>query len=69
MTTALRGLPPGRAGRLWLQRRLDVATRGGDLLEQKLRILVAEEEAYTLQSERTRAAWESAAPTTSTGGC
>ncbi len=39
-----RGLavPPGRAGRLWLDRRLRVARRGADLLERKLRILQAE---------------------------
>jgi V/A-type H+-transporting ATPase subunit D len=34
--------PPGRAGRLWLQRRLQVAQRGADLLDRKLRILQGE---------------------------
>jgi V/A-type H+-transporting ATPase subunit D len=32
-------VPPGRAGRLWLRRRLAVAERGVGLLEQKLRVL------------------------------
>ena len=37
-TQAVRGQPPGRAGRVWLQRRLDVASRGATMLETKLRI-------------------------------
>ena len=32
-------VPPGRAGRLWLQRRLRVAERSAELLDRKLRIL------------------------------
>ncbi|GAA1971192.1 V-type ATP synthase subunit D [Catenulispora subtropica] len=39
--TTLR-IPPGRAGRLRLMHRLAVAERGADLLEQKLRALIAE---------------------------
>jgi V/A-type H+/Na+-transporting ATPase subunit D len=35
-------VPPGRAGRLWLDRRLAAARRGADLLDRKLRILQAE---------------------------
>lgn len=35
-------VPPGRAGRLWLQRRLGVAERGAGLLDRKLRILRGE---------------------------
>lgn len=35
-------VPPGRAGRLWLQRRLAVARRGADLLDRKLRIMRGE---------------------------
>jgi V/A-type H+/Na+-transporting ATPase subunit D len=58
MATGLRGQPPGRAGLTWLVRRRDVATRGGDLLERKLRILLAEEEDYVLQAERTAAEWD-----------
>lgn len=57
MTARLRGLPPGRAGRLWLTRRLAVATRGGDLLENKLRILLAEQQNFALMAERTSVEW------------
>jgi len=35
-------VPPGRAGRLWLNRRLGAARRGAELLDRKLRILSAE---------------------------
>lgn len=58
MTARLRGLPPGRAGRMWLTRRLAVATRGADLLENKLRLLLAEQQEFTLMTERTGAEWE-----------
>ena len=60
MATGLRGLPPGRAGLTWLARRRDVATRGGDLLERKLRILLAEEQDYAMLAERTAAEWADA---------
>ena len=61
MTATLRGQPPGRAGLPWLVRRQAVALRGSDLLERKLRILLAEEQDYALRAERTRADWEAAA--------
>ncbi len=61
MTTTLRGQPPGRAGLPWLVQREGVASRGSDLLERKLRILLAEEQAYTLRAQRTGEAWEQAA--------
>lgn len=35
-------VPPGRAGRLWLRRRLGIARRAGDLLDRKLRIMRGE---------------------------
>lgn len=60
MTTTLRGLPPGRAGRMWLSRRLAVATRGASLLDRKLRILMAEEQTFVLLADRTRGEWEAA---------
>ncbi|MHB1876222.1 MAG: V-type ATP synthase subunit D [Streptosporangiaceae bacterium] len=34
--------PPGRAGRLWLDRRLSAARQGAALLDRKLRVLAAE---------------------------
>lgn len=58
MSSAVRGQPPGRAGLPWLVRREAVANRGSDLLERKLRILMAEEQAYALRAERTRTQWE-----------
>ena len=60
MTSTVRGQPPGRAGLPWLARRTSMATRGSDLLERKLRILLAEEQAYALRAERTLADWERA---------
>lgn len=54
-------VPPGRAGRLWLQHRLATAERGATLLETKLRILHAERLRLALLIERTRTDWESAA--------
>lgn len=57
MTATVRGLPPGRAGLPWLARRRTMATRGSDLLERKLRILLAEEQDYALRTERTEAEW------------
>ena len=56
--TAVRGLPPGRAGRVWLDRRLEVAERGTGLLETKLRILAAEEQRFELLAARTRREFE-----------
>jgi V/A-type H+-transporting ATPase subunit D len=60
MTTALRGQPPGRAGLTWLGRRHTVATRGSDLLERKLRILLSEEQAYAMNAQRTEGEWQRA---------
>lgn len=58
MTTARLAVPPGRAGRLWLERRLAVARRGSDLLERKLRILAAELERVRATAARTGGEWE-----------
>lgn len=54
-------VPPGRAGRMWLHRRIDTAARGRDQLDRKLRILLPEEQRLRLHADRCRAAWESAA--------
>jgi len=53
-------VPPGRAGRLWLQHRLSTAQHGADLLDHKLRILRTEREQLALQQDRMTAEWESA---------
>ena len=51
-------MPPGRAGRLWLTRRLQVARRGADLLYRKLRILQAELGRFRDAEARTAAEWD-----------
>lgn len=56
--TAPGRVPPGRAGRIWLQRRLDLAGRAASRLDQKLRILRTEQAHAALQVERTRPVWE-----------
>lgn len=57
----VRRLPPGRAGRIWLQHRLAVAERASYLLDEKLRLLRAERQRMGLQVERTRTDWEETA--------
>ena len=51
-------VPPGRAGRLWLTRRLQVARRGADLLDRKLRILQVELARFRDSEARTAAEWD-----------
>jgi V/A-type H+/Na+-transporting ATPase subunit D len=51
-------VPPGRAGRLWLTRRLAVARRGADLLDRKLRILQEETVGLADVAARTAAEWD-----------
>jgi V/A-type H+/Na+-transporting ATPase subunit D len=51
-------VPPGRAGKLWLTRRLQVARRGADLLDRKLRILSAELGRFRDAEARTAADWD-----------
>jgi len=51
-------VPPGRAGRLWLTRRLQLARRGADLLDRKLRILQAELARFREDEARTAAEWD-----------
>lgn len=50
-------VPPGRAGRLWLTRRLQVARRGADLLDHKLRILTEELGRLHQAAAQTAAEW------------
>ena len=49
--------PTGRAGRLWLIRRLDVAHRAAGLLERKAKILRGEEQRLNLLTDRCRREW------------
>ena len=53
-------MPPGRAGRLWLQHRLSTAQHGADLLDHKLRILRAEREQLAMELDRMASEWASA---------
>ena len=53
----LRRTPPGRAGRLRLRHSLDVAERGAQLLEQKLRVLRAEHARLLTAAETAGHAW------------
>ncbi|HZC41670.1 MAG TPA: V-type ATP synthase subunit D [Streptosporangiaceae bacterium] len=52
-------VPPGRAGRLWLVRRIAVASRAADVLDRKLRILTAELDRLRGEAERTSQEWDS----------
>jgi V/A-type H+-transporting ATPase subunit D len=51
-------VPPGRAGRLWLTRRLAVAWRGADLLDRKLQVLRRELDGRHDSAAVAAAEWE-----------
>jgi V/A-type H+/Na+-transporting ATPase subunit D len=51
-------VPPGRAGRIWLVRRLETARRGADLLDRKLRILQDELARRQATAAQTQARWD-----------
>jgi len=53
-------IPPGRAGRLWLQRRLEAAERSADVLDQKRQALVELERSLAKELRSAEAAWEAA---------
>ena len=50
-------VPPGRAGRIWLVRRLETARRGAGLLDRKLRILQGELARLQAAAATTSAQW------------
>ena len=54
-------VPPGRAGRLWLQRRLESARRGADVLEQKRSTLLRARLQLASELDEASAEWEHAA--------
>lgn len=54
-------IPPGRAGRLWVEHRLEVARRGADVLNQKRRALIRVERELDALLEDARTGWEDAA--------
>jgi len=51
-------VPPGRTGRLWLLRRLEVARRGAEVLEQKRGTLLRERLRLAAELSAARAEWE-----------
>jgi V/A-type H+-transporting ATPase subunit D len=57
----LHRVPPGRSGRLWLERRLAVARRGAEVLDEKIRVLEAESRRVAADVDATGDEWESAA--------
>ena len=63
-------VPPGRAGRLWLQRRLETARGcGADLLDRKLRILQGELDQATELRRPDQRRSGTGARLTPIGGC
>jgi V/A-type H+-transporting ATPase subunit D len=50
-------IPPGRAGRLWLMRRLEVAGRGAEVLDQKRRTLLRERQRTAAALAEATEAW------------
>ncbi|HEX3003325.1 MAG TPA: V-type ATP synthase subunit D [Angustibacter sp.] len=55
--SAVRGVPPGRAGRTWLAGRLQASRRAGDLLDRKLRILRRERARAAHHAEQAQRRW------------
>jgi V/A-type H+-transporting ATPase subunit D len=52
--------PPGRAGRLWLVARLEIARRGAELLDRKRRALLRERRRVRGEVEVAQEAWRQA---------
>lgn len=55
-----RGLPPGRAGRIWVRERLATADRAASLLDRKLRVLRTEQARLREQNDRAGREWAEA---------
>ncbi|MCF6474619.1 V-type ATPase, D subunit [Nonomuraea sp. MG754425] len=53
-------VPPGRAGRIWLRRRLAAVRHGLDVLDRKLRLLRREQDRLARNAERTGKEWVAA---------
>jgi len=58
MTPLKLAVPPGRAGRIWLLRRLETSRRAADLLDRKLRILQSELARLQAAAAETAAQWD-----------
>lgn len=55
-----RGLPPGRAGRIWVRRRLATAQRAAQLLDRKLQVLRSEQARLRDEDARAERLWTEA---------
>jgi V/A-type H+-transporting ATPase subunit D len=51
-------VPPGRAGRLWLEQRLGVAQHAGELLKNKLAVLNREEQRLGQRTAQRTGEWQ-----------
>jgi V/A-type H+-transporting ATPase subunit D len=56
----LHRVPPGRAGKLWLARRLQTGRLAADLLDRKLRILTEQQRQYAELAGASARRWEGA---------
>jgi V/A-type H+/Na+-transporting ATPase subunit D len=54
-------IPPGRAGRTWLVRRLEIARRGAELLDRKRQALLGEQTRVRAEAANAQRAWHDAA--------
>ena len=54
-------IPPGRAGRIWLVRRLDIARRGAELLDRKRQVLLRELAQVRRKAAAAELVWHEAA--------
>ena len=54
-------IPPGRAGRIWLRSRLEIAARGAALLDRKRQVLLREQQRLRAELRDAQLAWDAAA--------
>jgi len=54
-------IPPGRAGRIWLVGRLEIARRGAELLDRKRQVLLRELARVRAEAADARQGWHDAA--------
>lgn len=54
-------IPPGRAGRIWLVARLEIARRGAELLDRKRQVLLSEQVRVRAEAADAQRAWRAAA--------
>jgi V/A-type H+/Na+-transporting ATPase subunit D len=54
-------IPPGRAGRIWLVARLEIAARGAELLDRKRQALLREQQRLRNERRDAQIAWNASA--------